>query len=119
MTPHSRLSIMVFILGAAVGSTAAAQQAPTVPLAPRELQHRPTNIVLRLAKDRTPAINDQRVEWARLGVELKAIFGRRPEKILFIATSPEDNVRDVRRVVAIARKHGVQVFALPRDAAET
>jgi biopolymer transport protein ExbD len=116
MTSHSRFAIMLLILGATVGCTAAAQQAPTLPMAPEKLQHRPTNIILRLAKDGTPAINDQRVEWARLGVELQAIFSRRPEKILFMTTSPEDNVRDVRRVVAIAKKHGVQVFALPRNA---
>ena len=116
MTPHSRLASMILILGAVVGSTTAAQQAPTLPMAPKELQNRPTNIILRLAKDGTPAINNQTVEWARLGVELQAIFGRRPEKILFMTTSAGDKVQDVRRVVALAKKQGVQVFALPRNA---
>ena len=116
ITPRPRVAILILVLGAAAGGTAAAQQVPTLPMAPKELQDRPTNIILRLAKDGTPAINDQRVEWARLGMELQAIFGRRPEKILFMTTSPEDDVKDVRRVVAIAQKQGVHVFALPRNA---
>jgi len=116
MTTHSRFASLILILGAAVGSTATAQEAPTLPMAPKELQNRPTNIILRLAKDGTPAINNQTVEWARLGVELQAIFGRRPEKILFMTTSASESVQDVRRVVAIAKKQGVQVFALPGKA---
>lgn len=113
MTPRSHFALPLLILATAVAGTASSQQGPVVPLAPKELQNRPTNIVLRLSENATPAINHQSVEWSRLGVELHAIFGLRPEKVLFIVISPRDNVNDIRRVVAIAKKQGVQVFALP------
>ena len=89
------------------------QQAPLLPPAPKELANRPTNIVLWLAKDGTPTINNQSITWARLPAELHAIFGQRPEKILFMKTSAQDRAADVRHVVAIARKQGVRVFGLP------
>jgi biopolymer transport protein ExbD len=107
----------LLILATAIAGTASTQQGPVVPLAPKELQNRPTNIVLRLSENGTPAINNQTVEWSRLGTELHAIFGLRQEKVLFIVTSPRDKVNDIRLVVAIAKKQGVRVFALPSDAA--
>ncbi len=115
MTPRSGVALPLLVLAATLGGTASAQQGPLLPPAPKELQNRPTNIVLRLSEVGTPAINHQPVEWARLAEELRAIFGRRPEKVLFMATSPRDRAEDVRRVVAIAKKQGVQVFALPSD----
>jgi biopolymer transport protein ExbD len=108
-----RFALPLLILATGLGGTASARQDPVLPLAPKELRNRPTNIVLRLSENGTPAINHQTVEWSRLGVELQAIYGRRPEKLLFMVTSPRDKVTDIRRVVAIARRHGVQVFALP------
>ncbi len=104
-------ALCAFLL--AVGyAEAAAQQVPIVPPAPAEFQNRHNNIVVRLSETGTPSINDQPVPWDRLETELKAIFGQRPEKVLFIETAPTNRIEDVRRVLAAARKQGIRLYAL-------
>ena len=113
MSSPIRVVLVLGVLGSAAGAgPILAQQGVVVPPAPKELQNRPTNIVLRLSDDGAPSINNQRIEWARLNAELSAIFDRRPEKILFIETTPRNRAADVRRVVAVARKRGIKVYAL-------
>jgi biopolymer transport protein ExbD len=103
---------MVFCAsGLGITGPAAAEQPPLVPPAPAAFQHRASNIVVRLSDSGVPSINDQMIPWARLASELKAIFLRRPEKVLFLQTAPQNRVEDVRRLVSMAKKQGVSVYA--------
>lgn len=110
------LASVVFVLNMAClvtgASSAVAQSAPIVPPAPVELQNRATNIVVRLSSEGIPSINNQTVPWERLASELKAIFAQRPEKILFIQTTQQNRIEDIRRIMAVAKKHGIVLYAL-------
>ena len=113
MTDRAGIAIVLGTLASLLGlDPATGQQGALVPPAPTELLNRRTNIVLRLSDAGSPSINDQPVAWKRLNAELGAIFEQRPEKILFIATHAENRVEDIRRVLAVAKKHGIKVYAL-------
>ena len=105
-------AIVLIMVCVGNASSAGAQGGPIVPQAPAELQHRPTNIVIRLSDAGIPSINNQTVPWARLSTELKAVFAKRPEKILFLQTTPQNRVEDVRRIVALTKKQGILLYAL-------
>ena len=110
-----RTSVALFsCLGLLVGvGPTAAQQVPRLPAAPKPLQDRPTNIVLRLSEGGTPSINSQPVEWTRLNAELGAIYDKRPEKVLFVELTPRTRTEHIRRVVALAKRHGIRVYGYP------
>lgn len=89
------------------------QQSAQVPMAPPELQHRPTNIVLALDSLGAPWINHQAVPWDQLDRQLQAIYSRRPEKILFLKASPQHPVRSVERLLEMTKRRGITLYRIP------
>ncbi|NOT06811.1 MAG: hypothetical protein HOP28_01260 [Gemmatimonadales bacterium] len=113
MQPAPRSLLVLFVLGFGhLDTPGIAQQVPGLAIAPRELQGRPTNIVLRLSESGVLSINHQVVPWAQLKAQLKAIYSERPEKILFLETNPKNKVEEVRRAVEVAKGEGLKVYAL-------
>jgi biopolymer transport protein ExbD len=71
-----------------------------------------TQIVLELRGDGSLALNEQPVTAPALEATLRAIYGDRPAKLLFIRTSSERSYQDVIDVMDLARGAGVQLIGI-------
>lgn len=75
----------------------------------------PSNqIVLEVFPNEQYSINTKKVSGkANLSEELKAIYGPRPEKIIFVKGDPKLKYEDVIHAMDIARGAGVKVIGVP------
>jgi biopolymer transport protein ExbD len=88
-------------------------QAPP-PSKPTATRHVPTNrIVLTLTSSREPSINGQLLRWNRLDAEFRAMYTRRPERVLYIRAHPSNDYQTVARVVELAKRRGLTVHFTP------
>lgn len=72
----------------------------------------PLDVVLRIAKDRSIAIDSQPVNKPELEARLKLAFATRPGGVLFVNGAPELDFADVATVIDIARGAGVKRVGL-------
>jgi len=80
----------------------------------------PLDMVLRIQKDRSIAIDSQPVVFAELDARLRSAFATRPGGVLFVDGAPELEFADVATVIDIARGAGVnRVGLLASKFAET
>ena len=107
----SRASL--FALVSLVFSSGAAAQGVTRPsFTPPEALQPSTAIVARISATGSLTINNQAIPWGRLATQLRAIYGRRPVKLLFLAPHPDAVINDVLRLLDIAKQEGVIVYTL-------
>jgi biopolymer transport protein TolR len=72
----------------------------------------PLDVVLRIQKDRSIAIDSQPVVFAELDARLRSVFVTRPGGVLFVDGAPELEFADVATVIDIARGAGVDRVGL-------
>ena len=68
-----------------------------------------TRIILTLTEAQVPSINGQVVQWDRLEAEFRAIFTRRPQRVLYVRAHPRNDYRTIARVVDLAKRRGITV----------
>lgn len=73
---------------------------------------RPLDVVLRIAQDRSIAIDSQAVARLELDARLRLLFATRPGGVLFVEGAGELEFADVATVIDIARGAGVQRVGL-------
>jgi biopolymer transport protein TolR len=73
------------------------------------------DVVLRIEKDRSIAIDSQAVNVPELEARLKLMFATRPGGVLFIDGAPELDFADVATVIDVARGAGVLRIGLITD----
>jgi biopolymer transport protein ExbD len=72
----------------------------------------PQDLVLRIRKDHSIDINSQPIMLAELEARLKALFGVRPDGVLFVDGAGELEFAEVATVIDIARGAGVDRIGL-------
>jgi len=72
----------------------------------------PQDLVLRIRKDHSIDINSQPIVLAELEARLKALFGVRPDGVLFVDGANELEFAEVATVIDIARGAGVDRIGL-------
>jgi len=76
----------------------------------------PREIVIHVAENRELTVNTRPVAWENLADQLRELFVRRPEGVLFVAADRKTEFEDVARVIDIARGAGIAKVALmPRS----
>lgn len=75
----------------------------------------PLDVVLRIQKDRSIAIDSQPVIVAELDGRLRSVFATRPSGVLFVDGAPELEFADVATVIDVARGAGVLRIGLITD----
>jgi len=70
------------------------------------------DIVLRIAKDRSIAIDSQPVASADLDARIRLVFAARPGGVLFVDGARELDFGDVATVIDVARGAGVNRVGL-------
>ncbi len=75
----------------------------------------PLDVVLRIQKDRSIAIDSQPVVFAELAARLRSVFAVRPGGVLFVDGAPELEYSDVATVIDVARGAGVFRIGLITD----
>ncbi len=102
------LTLLLTILAVAVVYSAIPQGSQTI-RQPAQGQEPTTRIVLTLTELRQPSINGQLVRWDRLDGEFRAIYERRPVRLLFVRAHPNNDYQAVDRVVSLAKRRGITV----------
>jgi len=75
-------------------------------------------IVLEVTETGGFAVNQQPIPADQLVVQLRAIYEKRPQKLLFVKVAPNRSYQEAIRAMDLAREVGVQVLAwVPRRAA--
>jgi biopolymer transport protein ExbD len=85
--------------------------APDAPSAPPN----PLDVVLRIAKDRSIAIDSEPVAAEQLDARLRLVFAARPGGVLFVDGARELEFADVASVIDVARGAGVGRIGLITD----
>ncbi|MBI4910344.1 MAG: biopolymer transporter ExbD [Acidobacteria bacterium] len=70
------------------------------------------SVVIRVMKDRSMQINNERVEEALMGARLREIFKRRADKTVFVHGDPEIEYGDVAKAIDIAKGAGMDRVGL-------
>jgi biopolymer transport protein TolR len=73
------------------------------------------DVVLRIARDRSIAIDSQPVSPPELEARLRLTFATRPGGVLFVGGAPELDFADVASVIDVARGAGVLRIGLITD----
>jgi biopolymer transport protein TolR len=73
------------------------------------------DVVLRIERDRSIAIDSQAVNLPELEARLKLMFATRPGGVLFVDGAPELDFADVATVIDVARGAGVLRIGLITD----
>jgi biopolymer transport protein TolR len=84
---------------------------------PERTQRQPAStvpsIVLELDADGGASINQAPVAPGALGARLRAVYGGRPDKVLFVKASPRLRYAAVVEAMDVARGAGVRVIGIP------
>jgi biopolymer transport protein ExbD len=75
----------------------------------------PLDVMLRIEKDRSVAIDSRPINMPELEARLKLLFATRPGGVLFVDGAPDLDFADVAHVIDIARGAGVFRIGLITD----